>query len=70
MKNQRFLLVLRYLTPLFCFAGILLLQNIYLNKITSKDKTEVDYTQEEQSIKVVLDLQKNLHSFGFDNFTS
>lgn len=67
MKNQRFLLVLRYLTPLFCFAGILLLQNIYLNKITSKDKTEVDYTQEEQSIKVVLDLQKNLHSFGFDN---
>jgi hypothetical protein len=67
MKYQRISLILRCLTPLFCFAGILLLQNIYLNKITSKDKTEVDYTQEEQSIKVVLDLQKNLPSFGFDN---
>jgi hypothetical protein len=67
MKNQRISLILRYLTPLFCFAGVLLLQNIYLNKITSKNKTEVDYTQEEQSIEVVLNLQKNLPSFGFDN---
>jgi hypothetical protein len=67
MKQQRIFLILRYLTPLFCFAGILLLQNLYLNKITSKNKTEVDYSQEEQAIKVVLDLQKNLPSFGFDN---
>lgn len=67
MKQQRISLILRYLTPLFCFAGILLLQNLYLNKITSKNKTEVDYTQEEQAIQVVLDLQKNLPSFGFDN---
>lgn len=67
MKQQRISLILCYLTPLFCFAGSLLLQNIYLNKIISKNKAEIDYTQEEKSIKVVLDLQKNLPSFGFDN---
>jgi hypothetical protein len=67
MKQQRISLILRSLIPLFGFVGVLFLQNIYLNKITSKNKTNIDYSQEEQSIQVVLDLQKNLPSFGFDN---
>jgi hypothetical protein len=68
MKNKQLVLRFRSLIPcVFFFAGIFFLQTIHLNKISHKNKEKEIFSQEEQSIKVFLDVEKNIPSFGFDN---
>lgn len=65
MKNNKLLLLLRYLTPLFCLAGIIYLQTSHIK--TKQSQTGEDALKEEQSTQVFLNLQKNMPSFGFNN---
>ncbi len=50
----------------FCIAGIFTLQNNHRNKIISQAET-LDYFQEEQRLRSVLNLQKVVPDLGFSN---
>ncbi|BAU67280.1 hypothetical protein STA3757_46910 [Stanieria sp. NIES-3757] len=55
-----------YLTALVCFAGIIFFQKQYFfQKIISQKN--IDYFQQEQSLKTDLNLQKKLPNFGLKN---
>lgn len=65
MKKQRLNSILGYLTTVLGVGAIIFLQNLHLNQIKSQKNT--DYFREEESLKVMLDIQKRLPSFGFKN---
>ncbi|MGK7873227.1 MAG: hypothetical protein AB4426_07920 [Xenococcaceae cyanobacterium] len=59
-------LILQYLTLLVCLAGVITLQRLhYFEEINSEETAE--YFKEEKSLKMLLDVQKKMPSFGFDN---
>jgi hypothetical protein len=65
MKKKLISAILSSVPPTLCLVGVLVFQKQYLNKLTVRENNQ--YVREEQSIKAILDVQKNLPSFGFDN---
>ena len=65
MNKKKILWLLAYLTPMFSLALVVFLQGRHLAHL--KNNPKVNYAEEEQSLKLELNLQRKLPSFGFGN---
>jgi len=58
-------IILQYLTLLIGLAGVISLQKLYIYKIKSQETK--DYLKEEKALKTIVEIQKKMPTFGFDN---
>ncbi|MBR8827883.1 MAG: hypothetical protein DSM107014_08275 [Gomphosphaeria aponina SAG 52.96 = DSM 107014] len=58
-------IIIQILTLLFLMTGVISLQKLYINQINSQ--ATGDYFKEEKELKTLVEIQKKMPSFGFDN---
>ena len=61
--------IFNYLILLLCLTGVISLQKLNYFKLIESQANK-DYFQEEENLKVKLDVQKNMPSFGFNNLVA
>ncbi len=62
--------ILNFILFLVFLSGVTLLQASFYQKEIIDEEKNKDYQQEEQNLKTIVELQKKIPSFGFDNLVA